>query len=173
MYKYGLIGDMSSAALVGTDGSIDWCCFPRFDSPSVFAAILDEDVGGSFQISPTEQETISQQSYLPDTNVLCTRFRASAGEMTVTDFMPLAEDGDHSADAPHELHRIVRCEAGTVNVSVRFRPRLNYARGDTTLTAITNGVVARGFRQTLTLCAEMPLNIDEDEAAELAEVDEP
>lgn len=165
MEKYGLIGDMSSAALVGIGGSIDWCCFPRFDSPSVFAAILDENDGGSFQISPTDPEAVSQQSYLPDTNVLCTRFHTSTGEMTVTDFMPLADDGDYSAPAPHELHRIVRCESGSVEFSVRFRPRMNYVRGETTLTAIKNGIVARNFRQTLTLCAEMPLKIDEDEAS--------
>ena len=71
MEKYGLIGDMSSAALVGTDGSIDWCCFPRFDSPSVFAAILDESDGGSFQICPTDLDSTAHQTYIPDTNVLC------------------------------------------------------------------------------------------------------
>jgi GH15 family glucan-1,4-alpha-glucosidase len=164
MEKYGLIGDMSSAALVGTDGSIDWCCFPRFDSPSVFAAILDEEDGGSFQISPTHPDSTSQQSYLPDTNVLCTRFHTPTGDMTVTDFMPLTEDGDPTAIAPHEIHRVVRCESGTVDVCVRFKPRMNYAQGETTLVTTNNGVVANGSRKTLTLCAEFPLGVDQGEA---------
>ncbi len=164
MEKYGLIGDMSSAALVGTDGSIDWCCFPRFDSPSVFAAILDENDGGSFQIYPTDTNATAQQTYIPDTNVLCTRFRTSTGEMTVTDFMPVAEDADTRAPAPHELHRIVRCESGSVEVAIRFRPRLDYARGDTTFTAVRNGVVATGTRQVMTLCADRDLEVATDEA---------
>jgi GH15 family glucan-1,4-alpha-glucosidase len=165
MEKYGLIGDMSSAALVGTDGSIDWCCFPHFDSPSVFAAILDDVDGGSFQISPTDPDSTSQQSYLPDTNVLRTRFHTPTGDMTVTDFMPLSEDGDPSVSAPHEIHRIVRCESGTVDVCVRFKPRMNYAQGETTLIATKNGAVAKGSRQTLTLCAEFSLAIDKSEAS--------
>ena len=64
MYTYGLIGDMSSAALVGTDGSVDWCCLPRFDSPSVFASILDEDIGGRFRIQPSGAHTDARQVYL-------------------------------------------------------------------------------------------------------------
>jgi GH15 family glucan-1,4-alpha-glucosidase len=164
MEKYGLIGDMSSAALVGTDGSIDWCCFPRFDSPSVFAAILDENEGGSFQICPTDPMASVRQAYVPDTNVLCTRFRTATGEMTVTDFMPVAEDADTRASAPHELHRIVRCESGSVEVALRFGPRLDYARGDTTFTVVDKGVVARGTRQVLTLCADRELEVGKDEA---------
>ena len=164
MEKYGIIGDMSSAALVGTDGSIDWCCFPRFDSPSVFAAILDENDGGSFQIAPIDQGATAHQSYLPDTNVLCTRFHTSTGTLTVTDFMPLADDGNSHAHAPHEIHRIVRCESGFVGVIARFKPRVNYARGETTLSPIKHGVVARGFRQALTLCAELPWDVDQGEA---------
>ena len=164
MEKYGLIGDMSSAALVGTDGSIDWCCFPRFDSPSVFAAILDESDGGSFQICPTDLDSTAHQTYIPDTNVLCNRFFASTGELIVTDFMPLSQDADARASAPHELHRIVRCESGTVEVKMSFRPRLDYARGDTTVIAINKGAVAKGTRQVLTLCAEMNLEVEEGQA---------
>ena len=72
--SYGVIGDMRTAALVGTTGSIDWLCFPHFDSPSVFAAILDDDKGGRFQIAPTVGEYRSKQLYWPDSNVLVTRF---------------------------------------------------------------------------------------------------
>ena len=79
MYSYGLIGDMSSAALVGTDGSVDWCCLPRFDSPSVFASILDQDVGGRFRIRPAGAHTDSRQVYVQDTNILETSFTTPSG----------------------------------------------------------------------------------------------
>ena len=79
MYNYGLIGDMSSAALVGTDGSVDWCCLPRFDSPSVFAAILDQDIGGRFRIRPSGAYTSTLQAYVQDTNVLETAFSTPTG----------------------------------------------------------------------------------------------
>lgn len=85
---YGVIGDCRSAALVGLDGSIDWCCFPRFDSPSVFAAILDAKKGGHFSLKPQIAVT-SQQRYAGDTNVLETQFDTSAGHRTITDCMPL------------------------------------------------------------------------------------
>ena len=88
---YGVIGDMHSAALVSRDGSIDWLCFPRFDSPSVFAAILDDKRGGCFAIRPAGEHRFSQ-AYLPDTNVLVTSFQTDAGLATVTDFMPVAAD---------------------------------------------------------------------------------
>ena len=129
-YHYGLIGDMSSAALVGTDGSIDWCCFPRFDSPSVFAAILDEDVGGRFKIAPSGTVLESSQKYLPDTNILETTFRTENGLVSITDFMPVTDDDD-PATLPlhlHEIHRIVTCLAGEVQMRCDFQPRHNYGR---------------------------------------------
>ena len=86
---YGLIGDMNSAALVGTDDSIDWCCFPRFDSPSVFSAMLNAKKGGRFQIAPAGPVLSVDRSYLPNTNILSTRFTTSAGELSLVDFMPL------------------------------------------------------------------------------------
>ena len=84
---YGVIGNMLSAALVGTDGSIDWCCLPRFDSPSIFAAILDDGKGGRFCIKP-QTPFQSHQAYLDSTNILRTTFRTETGTVTVTDFMP-------------------------------------------------------------------------------------
>jgi GH15 family glucan-1,4-alpha-glucosidase len=78
---YGIIGNMLSAALVGADGSIDWCCLPRFDSPSVFAAILDDEKGGRFQIKP-QMPFESHQAYLPDTNILQTTFQAETGTVS-------------------------------------------------------------------------------------------
>ena len=160
--SHGLIGDMSSAALVATDGTIDWLCMPRFDSPSVFAALLDSKSGGRFQISPASAGC-GRQEYLPDTNILQTYFRTETGLMTVTDFMPVRR-GLLSEDAPHEVHRIVRCESGEVDVRCEFEPRLDYARGVTVLSPLREGVQARGGRQTLSLLANVPLRIDGDRA---------
>src|SRR5438128_10889112 len=84
---YGVVGDMHSAALVGLDGSIDWYCAPRFDSPSVFAALLDSQKGGRFQLSPTGNFT-TKQSYEGETNILATTFDSKEGRIRLTDFMP-------------------------------------------------------------------------------------
>jgi len=115
---YGIIGDMNSAALIAVDGSIDWCCFPRFDSPSVFAAILDDEKGGYWKIAPTGRYR-SEQAYLPDTNVLTTTFTTENGRITVTDFMPLSE-GTRPGVVPHEIHRLVRCDDGEVAMRCLF-----------------------------------------------------
>ncbi len=89
--NYGIIGDMHSAALVGINASIDWLCFPRFDSPSVFAAILDDEKGDRFDVSPAIEGVKSKQVYWPDTNVLVTRFLSPAGIAEVIDYMPVGE----------------------------------------------------------------------------------
>jgi GH15 family glucan-1,4-alpha-glucosidase len=86
---YGVIGDMRSAALVARDGSIDWLCFPRFDSPSIFASILDHDKGGHFSLHPAGHHT-STQHYVDDTNILRTDFQNGAGSLSLTDFMPIS-----------------------------------------------------------------------------------
>ena len=170
MYDYGLIGDMYSAALVGTDGTIDWCCFPRFDSPSIFAGVLDRNVGGHFRISPTDPVANSRQEYLPHTNILETTFSTAGGQVSITDFMPVADDYDNDPDtppdAPHEIHRIVTCLSGKVDLRCDFKPRHNYARvlpGFRALGRNSGGgaVQARGGRQTATLLADIPLPFDE------------
>ena len=157
---------MSSAALVGTDGSIDWCCFPRFDSPSVFAAILDEDVGGRFKISPAGTVIESSQKYLPDTNILETTFRTENGLVSITDFMPVTDDDD-PATLPvhlHEIHRIVTCHAGEVQMRCDFQPRHNYGRSTPAFRMLrgNTAVEARGGRQTMTLLASVPMSADEN-----------
>ena len=124
---------MSSAALVGTDGSIDWCCLPRFDSPSVFGAILDQDIGGRFRISPADPCGEPSQEYVQDTNILETTFRTGTGVVSVMDFMPIPDDDeDGSPDIepnnPPEIHRIVTCKSGYVDMQCDFRPRHDYAR---------------------------------------------
>ena len=157
---YGLIGDMHSAALVGKDGSIDWCCFPRFDSPSVFAAILDDRKGGRFQIAPLDPYQVTQ-SYLPNTNILETTFTTDTGQVSVTDFMPLG-NGQHTDGCPHEIHRIVRCHRGEVRLFCLFEPRFNYARGRTRLEKSLGGVMASGNGEPLVLSTKIPLEVRRD-----------
>ncbi len=169
MYRYGLIGDMSSAALVGTDGSVDWCCFPRFDSPSVFAAILDPEAGGHFRISPAGPSLDTRQEYLHDTNILETTFSTATGVVSITDFMPAADDDDDNPETPpnalHEIHRTVTCLSGEVDLRCDFQPRHDYARSLPVFRALRGhsgaAVQARGGRQTLTLLASVPLRFDD------------
>jgi GH15 family glucan-1,4-alpha-glucosidase len=87
--NYGIIGDLNTIALVGLTGSIDYMCFPNFDSPSIFAALLDSEKGGEFSITPVFTEMKTKQLYLPDTNVLLTRFLSAEGVGEITDFMPV------------------------------------------------------------------------------------
>ncbi|MEP2744447.1 glycoside hydrolase family 15 protein [Bauldia litoralis] len=118
---YGLIGNMMSAALVGTDGSIDWLCLPRFDSPACFAAILGAPDHGRWLISPREKVVKSSQRYVPGTAVLETRLETETGAVTITDFMPLS-DNEEQVD----LVRIVRGDHGEVAMSMELVLRFNY-----------------------------------------------
>src|SRR5947209_1776782 len=98
---YGLIGDLHTVALVGKNGSLDWCCLPRFDSPSVFGALLDVGKGGFFRIAPSAMHNMKcQQLYLPETNMLLTRFLSVDGVGEITDFMPIK----HVGTAEHQHH---------------------------------------------------------------------
>lgn len=160
---YGLIGDSHSAALVGTDGSIDWCCFPRFDSPSVFAAILDDKKGGYFQITPTGDHRVRQE-YVQNTNVLSTTFQTDGGEATLIDFMPLTE-GSRPGQCPHEIHRMLKCNRGTLSVECRFQPCLDYGRAETLVTAAHNGAVASGNGHSMTLSSTVPLVVGQGKAS--------
>ncbi len=166
MYNYGLIGDMSSAALVGTDGSIDWCCLPRFDSPSVFGALLDQEIGGRFRISPVATCIETSQEYIQDTNLLETTFRTESGVVSLIDFMPISDDDDDGSPdvdpiRPPEIHRIVTCHSGQMELRCDYQPRHDYARSAPVFRAIRNGsggaVEATGGDQTLTLVASIPL----------------
>jgi GH15 family glucan-1,4-alpha-glucosidase len=118
--SYGLIGDLRTAALVGRDGSIDWFCPGRFDAPSLFAAILDADIGGSFRIAPTIPCS-SKQLYLPDSAILLTRFFSHSGVAEVTDFMPVGLD-------PCAVVRRVDVVRGAVDFRMECRPGFDYAR---------------------------------------------
>lgn len=110
--NYGIIGDLSTASLVGMDGSIDFFAFPHFDSPTVFAALLDHEKGGRFQIAPQLVQARQKQLYLPDSNILLTRFLSPEGVAEISDFMPVEEVG--------QAHNLVR-RVKTVRGNISFR----------------------------------------------------
>ena len=130
---------MRTAALVGLSGSIDWCCFPDFASSSTFAAILDADHGGRFQITPAGTHT-SEQRYLPATNVLVTAFHGRTGTLELTDFMPVGPEGRRPGFA--EIHRQVKCTRGQMDISITFAPRFDYAVKPAHIIPRRNGLLA-------------------------------
>ena len=130
--NHGVIGNMRSAALVSIEGTIDFFCYPRFDSPTVFAALLDPDKGGSFEVVPEMESMRCKQLYLPDTNILLTRYLSENGVAELTDFMPVerpsqAPGKDEPAYA-HQILRMIRVIKGVVRFRVRCAPRFDYAR---------------------------------------------
>lgn len=133
---YGVVGNLRTAALVCKNGSIDWFCFPRFDSPSIFAAILDDKKGGFYQISPVDTEVTLKQLYWPDTNVLVTRFLSADGVGEVVDFMPL-RIGEEAPDEGRLIRRI-RVVRGSMRFCLKCHPAFNYAR-DRHVTRIVDG----------------------------------
>ncbi|GJL67150.1 MAG: glucoamylase [Nitrospirales bacterium] len=124
--NYGLIGNMRTTALVGMNGSIDWLCFPHFDSPSIFASILDDQNGGRFSIAPSSYRVTNKQYYWPDTNVLVTRFLSPEGVGRVIDFMPVGFRSNRRH--PNGLIRRVQAIRGTMAFRIVCRPAFNYAR---------------------------------------------
>ncbi|MGH3189423.1 MAG: glycoside hydrolase family 15 protein [Streptosporangiaceae bacterium] len=145
---HGLIGDLQTAALVATDGTVDWFCCPRFDSPSVFASLLDAEGGGYFRIRPDRDDYVTKQLYIPDTAVLITRFMTPDGVGEVHDFMPVA--GERATDR----HRLIR-QLGVVRGTMRFvtdiQPRFDYARQPHALELSDNGAVFRADSLELTV----------------------
>ena len=144
---HGLIGDLQTAALVATDGSIDWFCAPRFDSPSLFAALIDRSNGGCFRVRPTIDVFTSKQLYLPDTAVLVTRFMTEAGVGEVVDFMPVTGRG---ATERHRIVRMVRCVRGEMTFSLELAPRFEYGRDRHETSVTEDGIVFRGRTMSLT-----------------------
>jgi GH15 family glucan-1,4-alpha-glucosidase len=127
--NYALIGNGRSAALVGNNGSIDWLCWPRFDSPSIFGSLLDLEKGGFWKISPLQDFSVAR-NYIEETNVLETHFTSSSGKVVVTDFMTVfSEDEKREAMLPeHELIRMIRCDQGEMEIEINFCPRPDYGR---------------------------------------------
>jgi GH15 family glucan-1,4-alpha-glucosidase len=161
--NYGIVGDLHTVALIAENASIDFMCFPRFDSPTIFAGLLDQDKGGCFRIHPILDQVRHKQLYLPDSNILLSRFLSEQGVAEVSDFMPVEEVG--------ESHTLVR-RARTVRGEVRFRmlcaPRFDYGRAHHTVERVKDGVIftSRGRDETaLRLRATVPIQVVNGDAA--------
>ena len=151
--EHGVIGNLHTVALVGTDGTIGWCCWPRFDSPSVFASMLDAEKGGFWRIEPTQECHSIKQLYFPDTNVLITRFLTPDGVGEVQDFMPIHRD----ADARRHLVRRVMVVRGEMGFRMECQPRLNYGRSPHVTEAGERGAIFRSSELTLVIESSKPL----------------
>jgi GH15 family glucan-1,4-alpha-glucosidase len=162
---YGIIGNMHTAALVGRNGSIDWLCIPHFDSPSVFAGILDDRKGGRFKIAPTNEDATCKQMYWPDTNVLVTRFLSCEGVAEITDFMPVG--AGLSKLEHHQLIRRVKVVRGTMQFCLRCQPAFDYARQEHTVKIGENGASFHSRDLHLGLATSVPLK--QEEASIVAE----
>jgi len=127
--NYGVIGNCRTAALISERGSIEWLCFPDFDSPSVFAALLDRTKGGSFGFDVPDGYAV-RQSYVPHTNILSTRFASDEGEFEVLDYMPCYRSFEKEHDLPAELYRYIRFVKGRPRFRIRYDPAPNYAQGE-------------------------------------------
>ena len=153
--NYGIIGNMRTAVLVGMNGSIDWFCCPNFDSPSVFASILDDKKGGHFSIAPALGEVTNKQMYWPGTNVLVTRFLSEEGVGEVIDFMPLGpalDEGNY-----HQLIRRVNVVRGAMHFHMECFPAFNYARDKHETTITADGAVFSSPLASLQLSTSVPL----------------
>ena len=159
---YGIIGDLHSVALVGTDGSIDWCCLPNFDSPSIFASILDDGKGGFFKISGVGDE-LNRQLYHPDTNVLMTYFSSSDGVALLEDFMPM--DGvtgrDGGIHSPMIIRRLTGVR-GTRRMRLECLPAFDYAREGHRVSLVDQGALFEsqsGQGLALSIQGDFELNV--------------
>ncbi|MFP8954174.1 glycoside hydrolase family 15 protein [Natrialbaceae archaeon A-arb3/5] len=175
---YGIIGNDDRCALVNRQGSIDWCCFPHLESPSVFARILDANSGGHFAVAPTDEYESSHQ-YVDRTNVLETTFETQRGQATVTDFMPNRLDEPRDERFQQAIYRRLECDRGPVELAVEFEPRFDYARAEPTFEAVDDGIVATradegganddsvrtATNERLFVNGECDLTVDEDASA--------
>ncbi|GAA2310753.1 glycoside hydrolase family 15 protein [Streptomyces caniferus] len=138
---HGLVGDLQTAALVSSQGVVDWFAAPRFDSPSIFAALLDHDRGGYLRLAPERPDATCKQLYYPDTAILVTRFLSPDGVGEVLDFMP--PDRTRTATDRHTLVRGIRAVRGTVDFTLECRPRFDYGRAEHELELGENGALFR------------------------------
>ncbi len=153
---YGIIGNLETCALIGNDGSIDWCCLPDIDSPSVFAAILDLDIGGFFRICPSGRYD-SHQAYIGSTNVLTTTFDAADGSAILTDFMPVS---DTDQDSHRAIMRKLVCTRGKIRIEVEFDPKFDYGRDPGRRTVSGKTIAARWQDQELFLKSAVPVRAE-------------
>ena len=161
--NHGVIGDLHTAALVGMDGSIDFMCFPNFDSPSIFASLVGGEKGGHFQIAPAAIDDFHRkQLYFPDTNMLLTRFLSEEGVAEVSDFMPIEHLGHH-----HDLIRRVKVVRGNVHLRMVCAPRFNYGRSGHTVERRGNTILftSKGDDHTaIRLCSSIPFKMRNGDA---------
>src|ERR1035438_3954125 len=162
--QHGVIGNMRSAALVSTEGEIDFYCLPNFDSPSVFAALLDPHKGGSFRIEPADGKWRTKQLYLPDTNILVTRFMSDDGLAEITDLMPVV---DGALEPPNRILRNLKVIKGQIQFRLRCAPRFDYARCEHTASIEDMEAVFRAAGRgvgVMTLFATVPLRAKDGDA---------
>jgi alpha,alpha-trehalase len=162
---HALLSDRHSSALVTDAGSVDWLCFPRFDSPSVFGRLLGDDAG-YWQIAPADEWTSSRR-YLDATMVLETTFSTASGTLVVTDLLAMGPDnGGHrlGRDVPHLLVRRVECSKGSVAVDIDYEPRPEYGLIVPLLAHVDGGVTARGGAEWLVLTSPVPLKLRKSHA---------
>ncbi|MDE3067326.1 MAG: glycoside hydrolase family 15 protein [Verrucomicrobiota bacterium] len=160
--NYGLIGDLTTAALVSRDGSIDFLCFPSFDSPTIFAALLDSERGGHFKIAPASGEFKNRQRYFPDTNILLTRFLGYEGVAEISDFMPMRHLGHR-----HNLVRRVKVVRGQIRFRMACAPKFDYGRAGHTTERKPQGLLFLPDRKNLPalrLSSGIPLRVEDGAA---------
>ena len=160
---HGLIGNLQTAALVSTDGTIDWFCAPRFDSPSIFGSLLDDDHGGHLRTRPTVDTFTRHQLYYPDTAILVTRFLTESGVGEVVDFMPIASAA--VASNRHQLVRMLRCVRGEMTFFVDIAPRFDYGREPHESHVSEDGIFFQGAQSAMSLSI-----VREPDDAQLARV---
>jgi GH15 family glucan-1,4-alpha-glucosidase len=163
---YAVIGDGHTAALVGSNGSIDWCCCPQFDSPAVFCRLLDASRGGWCRIGPATPASITRE-YVPSTNILETTFQTEHAEWRITDFMPVqgGAANDKHDEASHRILRLVQGLRGDASCVVEFRPTFDYARAPTEIEITPLGAHAHKAHECMHLRSPVPLQLDERGAA--------
>lgn len=164
---YALIGDAHTAALVSSDGSIDWCCWPHFDSPALFCRLLDRRKGGWFQIRPVQSYSVTR-SYAGPTSVLATTFSTDGGQFRLTDFMPVerlteSHIGEDIA-SKHNILRLIEGLAGSVEVEISFHPTFDYARAEAAVVLLEGGAIANSGREAVALACPVKLKRGDDGA---------
>ncbi|KQM93923.1 glucoamylase [Sphingomonas sp. Leaf22] len=162
---HGIVGDLETAALVARDATIDYLCWPSLDSPTIFAELLDAEDGGSFTLVPMLDRPQHLQLYVPDTNVLLTRWMAEDGSAEVSDLMPLSDARVHPDCNARCLIRRVTVTRGSIRFRVRCAPRFDYAREIPGVAAVDGGIRFAGRDLALRLFASVPLTVEADAAS--------
>jgi GH15 family glucan-1,4-alpha-glucosidase len=157
---HAVIGDLHTVALVALDGTIDWLCLPHFDSPSLFGSILDARRGGFFRICATSDEARRRQMYLPDSNVLMTRFLTPDGVGEVVDFMPIRGERGPKQAEDHQIVRLVRGVRGEIPFRLDCRPAFDYGRSPARPVGTPSGCRFNGETHGVGLATPLPLKLD-------------